>query len=58
MRLKIPRDGDEKIKRKFAFLPVITDKEIRWLEFVTVKYVYSNYCGFWLAEEFIDETSN
>lgn len=42
MRWNKPEDGEVKIKRKFAMLPIRIDDEIRWLEWVTVKYVYYN----------------
>ena len=40
MRWTKPKYGDIKIKRKFAIIPISIDRETRWLEWVTVKYVY------------------
>lgn len=67
MRWQEPKDGDVKIKKKFALFPIEINGENRWFEWVTVKYVYHNgtmfvdqyhrvyhYYG-WRAEEFIDE---
>ena len=67
MRWKEPCSGDTKIKRKFALFPIKINKDIRWLEWVNIKYryyegnifkdpiVYKNhlYRG-WKQEEFID----
>ena len=68
MRWTEPENGDVKIKRKFAILPISVGKETRWLEWVTIKYVYyehrpwrdydGNMCGVvtgWFKEEFIDD---
>jgi len=49
--------GDEKIKRKFAILPITVDDEVRWLEWATVKYTYcvnKDCISGWWATEFID----
>lgn len=67
MRWTEPKDREEKIERKFAILPVKIDGETRWLEWVTIKYVYyshklcrGDYDSFyflhgWNKEEFIDD---
>lgn len=68
MRWTKPSDGDIKIKRRFAILPISIDGETRWLEWVTVKYEYyerrpcrrdltGEFCVVtgWVATEFIDE---
>lgn len=68
MRWKKPEDRAEKIKRKFAILPITIDAETRWLEWVTVKYVYHDgtlrrdwttntfyHLYGWYKEEFIDD---
>ena len=71
MRWQEPKHGDVKIKKKFALFPIEINGENRWLEWVTIKYVYHDgtmfrtprtyqhyrYYG-WLKEEFIDENSN
>lgn len=65
MRWHEPKIGDEKIKKKFAILPIIIAGEIRWLEPVTIRYVYNKIYRFngvtryrfydWVAKEFIDD---
>jgi hypothetical protein len=58
MRWAKPKSGDVKIKKKFAILPITAGDEIRWLEFVTVKYKYCydkyNVLG-WHKICFVDE---
>ena len=58
MRWIEPKNGDIKIKKKFAILPIAIKGEARWLEWVTVKYRYwiSEYGtgSGWFPEEFID----
>lgn len=68
MRWKEPKSGEIKIKKKFAILPIEIEKETRWLEWVTIKYRFSDWDTFrdprddsiykrygWIAEEFIDD---
>ena len=63
MRWTKPKNGDTKIKKKFAILPIKINDEIRWLEWVTVKYQYytckwisNDYAvSDWFPEEFIDD---
>lgn len=58
MRWTVPKYGDVKIERKFAILPIIIDREVRWLEWVTVKYVYGSNADCivdWQPKEFIDD---
>ena len=55
--------GDTKITKKFALLPIAIGKEVRWLEWVKIKYKYditfSHFTGCyrdgWEAVVFIDE---
>lgn len=57
MRWQEPKDGDEKIVKKFALLPITLGRETRWLEFVTIKYIYAGYHhirGCWYPDSFID----
>lgn len=56
MRWTKPKDGDVKIKRKFAILPISIDRETRWLEWVTIQYVYFDNCfdPYW-KKEFVDD---
>lgn len=52
MRWKVPKYGDTKTKKKFALLPINLNSEVRWLEFVTIKYCYG-FCS-WIPEKFVD----
>lgn len=57
MRWTKAKYGDEKIKKKFAILPIATKDEVRWLEWVTVRYRYyvnQDCVKGWHAIEFID----
>ena len=38
-----PRDGEIKIKRKFALFPIRIGNEVRWLEWVNIKYRFYRY---------------
>lgn len=68
MRWNKPKSGDTKIKRKFALLPITIGKETRWMEWVTVRYEFSDWNLYrdpvmrkiyrrygWFECEFIDE---
>lgn len=37
MRWKIPSKGDERIIKRFAFLPIEIKTEVRWLELCYIK---------------------
>ena len=54
-----PNNNDIKIKRKFAWLPIEIGNEVRWLEWVTVRYRYgyneSISLFSWIPVEFIDK---
>ena len=57
MRWTKTQYGDVKIKKKFAILPISINNEVRWLEWVTVKYEYysdMNHLLGWWKTEFID----
>lgn len=54
MKFKMPKDGDIRIKTKFALFPIMIDKEIRWLERVNIRQYYSEYFGNWRNDCFID----
>lgn len=57
MRWTKAQYGNEKIKKKFAILPVTVKNEVRWLEWVVVKYRYyinSDCVEGWHAIEFIN----
>lgn len=63
MRWTRPCAGDEKIVRKFLLFPRSINKEVRWLQWATLKYVYQNFGGWgeewssagWYLSEFVDE---
>jgi hypothetical protein len=55
---KIHQTGEERILRKFAWLPISTNSKdnliiTKWLERVTVRQRYSNVLIGWINEEFI-----
>ena len=52
MRWNKPNPYDVKIKKQFAFLPIEVNNEVRWLEFVKIKYVYGR--AKWHATKFVD----
>lgn len=54
MRWTKPKDRDIKVKRKFALFPICLDREVRWLEWVTIEYVYREWEDDWYARRFID----
>lgn len=57
MRWSKARYGDEKTKKKFAIFPIKAKGEVRWLEWVTVRYKYfinADCIEGWHAIEFID----
>lgn len=55
MKIILPKNGERRIKRKFAILPVIVQKEIRWLENIEIVQTYSEFWGKWLNDYFIDK---
>ena len=56
MRWKKPNVGDIKTKRKFALLPICINRETRWLEWVTIEYVYGTdwHEEGWFITRFVD----
>jgi hypothetical protein len=58
MRLKLPKLGETRNIKKFAFLPIkaknlnIDRYEIRWFCFV---FIHQRYAHEWLNEYFIDK---
>lgn len=60
-KLAFHKIGDTKIVRKFLWFPVSIDHEIRWLEYATIIYKYSNkshkvgMLDDWVAMEFINK---
>jgi len=57
MRFIKSDSGSTRIVRKFLFLPVAVDKEIRWLEIATMEqeYVSSWADSGWETIRFIDD---
>jgi len=59
MRRKSPKVGEVKTVRKFLFLPVTVDEEMRWLELATVRYKFVEdvygIMRYWRAEAFVDD---
>lgn len=63
-KLENPNNQDTKIERKFALFPIRIDEEVRWLEFVTIKYRFYNRYYYrelglyekdvWIKESFVD----
>jgi len=47
------KEGDTRVKRFFAWIPVLLQNEMRWLEFVTVRQYYMYHE--WNNYEFIDK---
>lgn len=41
MRLILPFTGEEREVRMFAIVPIIIDREIYWLEWVTIHQTYN-----------------
>lgn len=50
-----PKHGDIKVKRFFAVFPVKIGNEIRWLEFVTVEFIYEDNLveNYWVMNRFL-----
>ena len=61
MRWIKPDNNDIKVKKKFALLPIVIGNEVRWFEWVTVKYRYGYneaiYSFSWIPVKFIDKDS-
>lgn len=55
MRILLPNDGDERVVRRFAILPIKIEKEIRWFEFVYIRQYYSDFYGKWISTRFINK---
>ena len=55
MRIMRPSNNDTRIIKRFAIIPVGIDKEIRWLEFVYIEQIYSDFYGSWLNNRFVDQ---
>jgi hypothetical protein len=51
-----PEEGKVIVRKFFAFLPVSTENETRWLEYVTVQgyYLHIRYSWHWVNNIFID----
>lgn len=56
MRWYRPSYGDTKMRSWFAWLPVTVGNETRWLERVTVMYIYGTTCAKkWDSLYFVDD---
>ena len=49
-----PKDGDIRIKRKFALFPILIDREYRWLEFCYIEQKFTRKRFDWDWEGFYD----
>ena len=57
MRWNLKEEGDTKVRKFFALLPIVINNEARWLEWVRVRYrLHYNWAeGWsWRRERFID----
>ena len=54
MRWNNPTYGDIKIVKKFLFLPLTISFETRWLEEVTIEYIFKPYSKTWCPLRFLD----
>ena len=57
--VKKPEHWDTKIKRKFALFPIRIGDEVRWLEWVTIRYrfIYAETeydSDVWVKESFVN----
>ncbi|MDU4953778.1 hypothetical protein HF846_04140 [Clostridium cadaveris] len=53
MRFRVPRNGDSRVKTKFAILPITINGDMRWLEKVKIRQYYNEYYGKWKNDYFI-----
>ncbi|MFA6711184.1 MAG: hypothetical protein WCS33_00530 [Candidatus Caldatribacteriota bacterium] len=51
MRLRVPKNGDKRVIKRFAFFPMIYDGEMRWLEMVDILQI--RYEDEWIFESFV-----
>ena len=58
IKKKDPVMGDIKIKHKFLWFPMCINRECRWLEYVSIQYVFEgwNYVDIqlWIPIKFVD----
>lgn len=55
MKIVLPNNYDRKVVKKFALFPITIHREIRWLEWVVVRYYYDDNNFYpWTPEKFID----
>ena len=54
MRWRVPIRGDDRIVKRFAFLPITLYGEVRWLEIVYLKQAYSPIAG-WIDIDFVSK---
>ena len=62
MRFKLPKepkDGDERVVKKFALFPMFCEGEVRWLEKVTAEQKFEYDAGDefnrWHNKKFVDD---
>ncbi len=54
-RKPMPQHLEERIKRKFLWLPLEIDNEVRWLEYANVKQIYIRCLMYaWRNQEWIN----
>lgn len=54
MRWRVPIRWDDRIVKRFAFLPVALHGEVRWLEVVYLQQTYSPLSG-WINIDFVSK---
>jgi hypothetical protein len=56
----IPREGENRRRRKFLWLPLTIDHETRWLEYAVLAETVAYYRGgwWWRPFQFINEESD
>lgn len=52
MKIKIPKNGDKRIKERFLFFPKLGNGYIRWLEWA--KWRDTWFAGCWLFDIWLD----
>jgi hypothetical protein len=52
MRWEAPRTNDSRIRKRFLFLPMEIDGEVRWWEIATwLEYYHMGRSGYWWRPE-------
>ena len=56
-----PKEGDIRVVKKFAFLPIRIGRDVRWLESCKIEMIYKfcyymdDYYWAWVYKRFIDD---